>query len=125
MADQDLEPETVDYLKKCNNGKVEMQELNSCFATNVEKIRSLMQQNNKLSVEVNYLKSYKSTSATEIHTKEKKLTKEKEALQSTISFLKKEQEDLQKRWDGQKVSVFLEDNCACVCTYLFYDIRFL
>ncbi|XP_024865934.1 desmin isoform X2 [Kryptolebias marmoratus] len=97
-----IDPINEEFLNKRSNEKAELQQLNSRFASYIEKIRSLKQQNQELIVEVESMRSFTSTSITEMRTEEmNKLTHEKETLTSEISSVKVERDKLQTRLEQE------------------------
>ncbi|XP_013884130.1 desmin [Austrofundulus limnaeus] len=103
MSDFDaLGPVSEEFLKKRNDEKAQLQLLNTRFASYIEKISSLKLQNKELTLEVESLRSYSSTSITEMQTEEtSKLVNENKDLLSDITSLKVEQDKLKKRLDEE------------------------
>lgn len=103
-----MDPINEEFLNKRSDEKAQMQLLNNRFAAYIENIRSLKKHNHKLTLEVESLRSYTSSSLTEMRTEEmSKLNKEKDSLTSEITSLKVERDRLKTRWEVQKGFVFL------------------
>ncbi|XP_037552241.1 desmin [Nematolebias whitei] len=108
-----MDPINEEFLNKRSDEKAQMQLLNNRFAAYIENIRSLKKQNHKLTLEVESLRSYTSTSLTEMRTEEmSKLNKEKDSLTSEVTSLKVERDRLKTSLD-QETRLKLEAEKAC------------
>lgn len=118
-----------EFLTTRTNEKVELQHLNDRFATYIEKVRFLEQQNQVLAVEVERLRGREPMRIADMYEEEmSELRRQVEILTNQRSRVEVERDnmadDLDKlklRWEGQRICLCVSLRtgiCVCVCVYL-------
>lgn len=110
-----------EFLTTRTNEKAELQHLNDRFASYIEKVRFLEQQNQALTVEVERLRGREPTRIADLYEEEmSELRRQVEILTNQRSCIEVERDNLvddvdklKLRWEGQDVCVSLRGGSAC------------